>query len=555
MRRIALFIFMVLFAHEIHADTAPWWVFFTDRGNIDAERVIAAKIVSPAEPKNLCRRARLFGKNRMYDETDVPVNPDYIAAVTEHAERLRTVSRYFNGVTVDLDDKGIAAVKKLPFVKAVEPVARFGKPLEPAAAPIRLEKPQVFDYGNSYEQLVMVGIPSLHNLGYLGNGIRVAILDSGFENLQHTAFDSLTVTNRWDFVDGDGDIGGDDHGTEVLSVMAGLDHGSIIGAAPYASYMLARTENRKTELRIEEDYWIAGVEWADSLGVDVINSSLGYSEFDDFKYSPQDMDGKTARTTIAADIAVEHGIVVVTSAGNEGDAPWYYITSPADGFGVIAVGSVNRDGVVSSFSSRGPTVDGRVKPDFVALGEQVWVVQSSGSVSYHYTSGTSYAAPSVSGAVALLLEINPFWTPPVVVDSLRASAKAAGPDSLYGYGRIDAYAASGLKGQEPVVSAFRVYDPFPQPLVFSSIDNRIFFPMDVPESGNMLSIKIYTFSGENIKTIEEPVEKAGSLRTRDEAPFWDGTNFTGEKVASGVYYYTVRLAGYSGHTGKIAVIR
>lgn len=552
-----LLIITLICTSPLYAETKPYWVFFTDRGNIDVEHVIAAKIASPKEPKNLGRRARLFGRDRLFDETDVPVNPEYVAAVAEKAERLRTVSRYFNGVTVELDDRGIEAVRNLAFVRGIEPVAVFRKPLEPVVGkPVIREKPSVLDYGNSLEQLSKVGVTPLHGLGYMGKGIRVAVLDSGFENLEHAAFDSLSVSHRWDFVDRDADIGDDDHGSEVLSVMAALDHGSMIGAAPYATYILARTEIVEgDDIREEEDYWIAGIEWADSLGADVVNSSLGYSEFDDFTYTYDDMDGKTARTTIAANIAAEHGVAVVTSAGNEGNKPWYYITSPADGFDVIAVGSVNRDGIVSAFSSRGPSADGRVKPDFVSLGEQVWTVDTSTADSYHFQSGTSFSAPSVSGAVALLLEVNPLWTPAVLIDSLRAYVQKTGPDSLYGYGLIDAYAASGLKEPGPVVSLFRVYDPYPQPFVFSDVDRRVYFPMDVPVDGSTVTIRIFTFSGENVKTIEETIDKAGSLLNRMEAPSWDGKNFTDDDVAPGVYYYTVRMTGYGGHTGKIAVIR
>ena len=550
------FLLVLLSAAHSHAGTKPYWVFFSDRGNIDVESIIAAKKASPSEPKNLGRRARLLNRDRLFDETDVPVNPGYIKAVAELAERLRTVSRYFNAVTVDIEDSRVEAVDELEFVAGIEPVGVFRKPRKPVpGVPVIREKPAAPDYGNSLEQLSKVGVIPLHGLGYMGKGIKVAVLDSGFDNLEHAAFDSLKISNHWDFVDRNDDIGDDDHGSEVLSVMAALDHGSLIGAAPYATYLLARTEIVEVDdIREEEDYWIAGIEWADSLGADVVNSSLGYSDFDDFSYTYDDMDGRTARTTMAANIAAEKGIVVVTSAGNEGNKSWYYITSPADAFGVIAVGSVDRNGIVSGFSSRGPSADGRVKPEFVSLGEQVWTVDASTADSYHFQSGTSFSAPSVSGAVALLLEVNPEWTPAVMIDSLKTYAKDAGPDSLYGYGLIDAYAASGLKTDGPDVSLFRVYDPYPQPFIFTDVDRHVYFPMDIPVDGRKVTIRIFNFSGENIKTIEE-TKKSGSLLDRTEAPSWDVTNFTNDDVSPGVYYYTVRLTGYGGHTGKIAVIR
>ena len=552
---IPIFFLSLLIVCETSAETKPCWVFFADRGGIDIGRVIAAKRASPLEPINKSRRANLLGDG-LFDESDVPVNADYIAAVAGCAVRLRTVSRYFNAVSVDLDENGVEAVERLPFVRGVEPVMGFRRPPEPF---VPLLEPRMkrgsLDYGNAYDQISMIGINKLHNLGYMGAGIRIAVLDSGFDGLEHAAFDSIAITDRRDFIEGDDDVGGDDHGTEVLSVMAALDRGRMIGASPYAAYLLARTEDRQNEVRVEEDYWIAGVEWADSLGADIINSSVGYTEFEDFKYTYEDMDGNTARTTIAANKAVARGIVVVTSAGNYGNEPWYYISSPADGFDVIAVGSVGRDGKVSAFSSRGPTADGRIKPDVMALGEQIWMVDVHGNNAYHLANGTSFAAPSVSGAAALMLEINPRWTPATVADSLRTTARTAGPDSLYGYGITDVFAASGLEETGPVVSSFTVYDPFPQPLVVTDINHRLYFPMDIPDGGGIMSIAIYSFSGEKIWSAEGPVIKTGSLRYSTDAPNWEGKNYEGEEVASGVYFYTIRLTGYGGHKGKIAVIR
>ncbi|MBN1294747.1 MAG: S8 family serine peptidase [Candidatus Latescibacteria bacterium] len=649
MKRILTFSLLTyFFCAGAYAETRPYWIFFKDRGDIDVESVIAAKIVSPSEPKNSGRRARLYDKARLFDETDVPVNPDYIARILETGCNFRTVSRYFNSVSVEIDDTALETVRTLTFVRAVEPVSRFRKPAKPVMRKSEIrEKPASLEYGASLAQLNSVGVVPLHALGYMGKGILIAVLDSGFENLGHPAFDSLTVSHKWDFVENDTNVDDDDHGAEVLSIIAALDHGAMIGAAPYATYILARTEIVEgDDIREEEDYWIAGIEWADSLGADIVNSSLGYSEFDDSSYSYADMDGKTAKTTIAADIAVEHGVVVVTSAGNEGDTPWYYITSPADGFNVISVGSVDRGNNISSFSSRGPTFDGRIKPEFVTLGELVWTVNTTTLDSYHYQSGTSFAAPSVSGAVALLLEINPDWSPGMVFNSFIDTAQEAGPDSLYGYGFIDAYDASAINrpylsissptgGEEwnpgqtytitwnsknvasisilystnngfswkqidssvnaadgyydwevpndpsneckiritdnsgietvstsmatftirQAVLVFKVYDPYPQPLVYGNVDSNIYFPMDVPVSNETVLIRIFTFSGENIKTIQKNVEQAGGLLDRTEAPSWDAKNYTGDDVAPGIYYYTIELAGFTKHAGKIAVIR
>ncbi len=385
---LTLIIFL-LDAYTVKAETKPYWIFFKDRGPVNIQSAVAAKISSPSEPKNTSRRSRVMDKEKLFDERDLPVYLEYIAEVEKIAVEIRTVTRYFNGVSADLDEEALDSVKTLPFVKSVTPVKSFNIPDEPeqpgAFKTGVIEKDESLSYGNSFGQLNMIGVIELHNLGYLGEGIRIAVLDSGFDNLEHVAFKSIQISHKWDFVEGDGDPGGDDHGSKVLSIMAAFDQGNMIGASPYATYLLARTElNAGEDKHIEEDYWVAGLEWADSLGTDIVNSSLGYNTFEDGEdYTYEDLDGKTAITTIAADFAVEKGIVVVTSAGNEGNKQWKYITTPADGFGVIAVGSVNINEMISSFSSRGPTYDGRVKPDFVALGDSVLVMGSASQVLYN----------------------------------------------------------------------------------------------------------------------------------------------------------------------------
>ncbi len=546
------------------ADAAPYWVFFTDRGALNTGKALAAKRTSAAEPKNRSRRARVLPPERLFDESDLPVNSAYIEAVAGYAARIRTVTRFMNGVSAELDGPGLAAVRALSFVREVRPVAVMEVPPEPRTgervSPGR-GKTAAHDYGQSLDQLTIADIIRVHDEGYYGNGILIAVLDDGFDNLSHSAFDSLDVREVWDFVDADGNVEGDDHGTSVLSVIAGLDEGSLIGAAPYASFLLARTEIYEgDDIRAEEDYWVAAVEWADSIGVDVISSSLGYTTFQDGEsYTYADLDGDTAVTTVAADIAASKGIVVVVSAGNEAlDPTWHFVTTPADGDSVIAVGAVNRNEFVLSFSSRGPTADGRVKPDVMALGQNVWVADDAGSSSYHFDNGTSFAAPVVSGAAALILEANPTWTGMDVVNALRETADdagPAGPDSLYGYGIVSAYDAAGIEAGGPVAGGFVVYDPYPQPIEFGPTSTRLNFPVNVPVAGLTLTIRIFTFTGEMVAVIENAATDAGELRVSGEAPSWNGTNFLGDPVAPGVYYYTIRLFGYGTHTGKLVVMQ
>ncbi|MHB9028429.1 MAG: S8 family serine peptidase, partial [Candidatus Latescibacterota bacterium] len=360
---IPFFLTLVFCLNRSSAESAPYWVFFRDRGAADLVRGVSAKAASPTEPKNTGRRARLLGK-RIFDERDLPVNPEYIAAVARLTGEVRTATRYFNGVSVNADTAQIEEIRKLPFVKSVQPVNRYKKSEPPSPSGELLDvrgKRTELSYGASFFQLDTVGVVKLHNKGYFGDGIRVGVLDSGYDNLGHAAFDSIRISHRWDFVQKDGDVGGDDHGAKVLSVLAALDRGNMIGAAPHATYLLARTEipnppDSTEDYKAEEDYFVAGVEWADSLGADVIQSSLGYTDFSDGPdYTYSSLDGETAITTIVSDVAAEKGIVVVVAAGNEGNKPWYYVVTPADGKRVIGVGSVRLDSnlnpVVSSFSS------------------------------------------------------------------------------------------------------------------------------------------------------------------------------------------------------------
>jgi serine protease AprX len=275
------------------------------------------------------------------------------------------------------------------------------------------------------------------------------VLDAGFDNLAHPAFATLRIVATRDFVNrddsvADGDVGEGSHGTATLSVIGGFQPGQIIGPAYAASYILAKTENTESETPVEEDNWAAAVEWAESLGVDVISSSLGYLTYDrPFpSYTAAQLDGNTAISTRAADLAAERGVMVVNSAGNEGNASANTLGAPADGNLVLAVGAVSSTGARASFSSVGPTADGRIKPDVAAQGVGVKVAQPDRGSSYTTANGTSFSCPLTAGVVALLVQANPSATVPQVFDALRSTAsQATRPDNLLGYGIVDALAA------------------------------------------------------------------------------------------------------------------
>ncbi|MCK5526758.1 MAG: S8 family serine peptidase, partial [Candidatus Latescibacteria bacterium] len=402
-------------------------------------------------PRVLRRRAKVPPRTTVADFRDLPVLQNYVDTVEACGLKVRTISRWFNGVSVRATAKQIVEVEKYPFVRSIAPVSGFrrGQPKEVQKKPSEKARKPVgaqhrLDYGGSYAQLAMIHVPALHDAGWDGSGIRIGLLDSGFGAMDHEVFQRIDIVRQWDFVDGDEDVSGHPHGTQVLSVIGGYKEGALIGPAYGAQYLLARTEDVASETPVEEDYWIAGVEWADEMGADIVSTSLGYNIWDEGTgedYTYADLDGNTARITMAADWAVERGITVICAVGNEGDDPWYYALFPADGDGVIAVGAVTPDGSPAAFSSRGPTSDGRIKPDVAAPGVNIRMAGGAPD-SYTLSRGTSYAAPLTAGVAALLLQAHPEWGPMDVREAMRRSGDhALNPDNEVGWGLINAEAA------------------------------------------------------------------------------------------------------------------
>ena len=498
---------------------------------------------------------------------DLDVDGEYLDAIRATGAAVRACSRWFNAVSVDAAPDQLELLAALPFVRETAPVRRGARPPPPGpgAVPPGSPKGAGDGYGPGFEQLSSIGVVALHNEGFTGEGIRVALLDAGFPDRGHRAFAHLDVVAERDFVNGAAAAGepgpvprGSNHGTQVLSVLAAWDPGNLLGAAPHAGYLLATTEDVGRELPVEEDFWVAGIEWADSLGADIVNSSVGYTRFDDGTgYLFEDLDGRTALATIAAEIAVSRGIVVVTAAGNEGNKPWRYVTVPADGANVIAAGAVElgRE-AIAPFSSRGPTADGRIKPDVVAPGTGIVVVDTTRQESedrfsgYRRARGTSFAAPLVSGAAALLRQIHPDWTPADVAAALRGTARdlgESGPDTTYGWGLVDALAASGVEIELPRRSL--AHAPFPNPLHFSGASEpALYFPVELASPGE-IEVGIFTAAGQLVGLANQRLE-AGRYTGRHQAPCWRPP----AHLASGIYLYRLRGGGLS-QRGKIALIR
>ncbi|RME44227.1 MAG: hypothetical protein D6795_18230, partial [Deltaproteobacteria bacterium] len=354
--------------------------------------------------------------------------------------RLRHESRWLNAISIEVAAERIPAIEALPFVDHTQPVARYervetslsARPLE--SSPSLPPGTHTLDYGESFDQLAQIRIPEVHDCGVSGAGVIVGMLDTGFRWQSHPALSAIDVIAEYDFINDDpvtsnesGDPSGQDsHGTQTLSVIGGFLPGQLVGGAFSASFLLAKTEDTSQEVPIEEDHWVAGIEWLEANGADVVSSSLGYTAWYDYS----DMDGQTAVTTIAANTAWENGVVVVNSMGNYGNFPGS-IAAPADAFGVLSIGAVSLSGTLASFSSVGPTYDGRMKPDVVALGVSDFVATASGG--YGYSSGTSFSCPLIASAAALILSAHPDWTPDQVRDALHATAdRADAPDNFYG---------------------------------------------------------------------------------------------------------------------------
>jgi len=434
------------------------WVFFRDKGDTAQARAAATRI--PMTPRAASRR-RLRGQVAGATAEDLPLVPAYVDAVTAAASRVRQRSRWFNAVSVEATPAQLQAIEALPFVGRLDLVRRYRRRaeerLEPDAAaqarnPVRKPPVAVLDYGTSLGQLAQIGVPAVHQMGFHGEGVVVAIFDAGFNSLNHEVFSALHIVAAHDFVNGDDDVadgadqGDGSHGTETLSVLGGLQQGQLIGPAFAADFILAKTENTQSETPVEEDNWAAAAEWAESLGADVISSSLGYLEYDSPfpSYTFSDMNGQTAISTRAAEMAAARGVVVVNSAGNSGDnAQHNTLGAPADGAHVLAIAAVGPTGIRASFSSVGPSADGRIKPDFAAQGQAVRVAMPRTVSGYGTASGTSFSCPLTAGVVALLLQINPGATPDDVAGVLRATASQAGaPDRLLGWGIVNANAAA-----------------------------------------------------------------------------------------------------------------
>lgn len=377
---------------------------------------------------------------RGWDESDFPVDAHYVRALRAAGAQVVHQSRWLNAVSVRCDASCVEHLRNLPFVLNIQGVAIYRRPLEriepagsftPQEETTSLAAP--LKYGNSKDQLNQLKVPVAHQKGFAGQGEIVAIFDGGFRK-DHVAFKNHVIVAEHDYVFDDANV--DDgpatsaHGTSTWSCVGGSAPGTLYGPAFQAKFILAVTEDVRSETQVEEDNWVAAFEFADQKGATVISSSLGYSDW----YNQSDFDGVTPVTSRVAGMAAKKGIVVANSAGNSGPFD-STLNAPADAKDILTVGAVTGAGAIADFSSRGPTADGRMKPEVVARGVATWVASSFSTNTFGRGSGTSFSCPLTAGFAAVLLSAHPDWTPLQVREAMMKTAdRKDHPDNTFGYG-------------------------------------------------------------------------------------------------------------------------
>ncbi|MBC8376105.1 MAG: S8 family serine peptidase [FCB group bacterium] len=423
------FILLLLFVSTLSAGETHLWIF------LESDPSSTPVQLTPRAVERLRQRgsANTLGSSS--------VSESQLAQLRAAGYKIRHASRFLNAVSVVIEnDVQLSSLQNFSFVKSTSPVGRAPRERnEETFQANLLERGSSMSYGASAGQNEMLNIPQIHSLGYDGSGVMIGVFDTGFLT-DHPVFEGIDIEAQYDFIDHEVDASGlgHEHGINVLSALGGHYPGELIGPAYKATFLLARTEDDYSESREEEDNWVAAMEWADSLGVDIISSSLNYfQDFDDPNedYPLSALDGQTTITARAANIAADRGILVVNSAGNEGSSP-SSIWPPADSPHVLSVGAISPQGEISYFSGRGPTYDGRIKPDVVAQGSLVYM--ASGVNGFIRGNGTSFSTPLIAGLSALLLQAQPHLTPDSIISLFQNHGdRSSAPDNSYGWGIPD----------------------------------------------------------------------------------------------------------------------
>jgi serine protease AprX len=587
--------------------TITLWVFLKDKGPSSSTTAAVRELEKRFSPRSLGRRAKVRS-GPLVDWRDLPVCSEYVRSLRDLGLRVRATSKWLNAVSVRCKAGDRDFLSSLPFVKRTQPVASFPRreiPFEPiptvptdygpaqnpsetvnaptGSGPIEFQQSEprlnmapgdTSFYGPTWRQLDLIQVPALHKEGLTGEGMFIGVLDTGF-NLKHQALKNVKVVAQWDFINWDsvtvnepGQDSADqhNHGTMILGEIGGNKPGVYMGAAYGAEFALAKTEYVPAETRVEEDYWVMGLEWLDSLGVDLVTSSLGYIDW----YTYKDMDGNTAVTTVAADMAVANGVSLFNAMGNGGISSYPYVIAPADGDSVMSIGAVDSLGVLWPQSSRGPTYDGRIKPEVVTQGKSVYCVNPNDTTGYGRASGTSCATPLAAGACALVLQENPGWNPIMLREAARSTAtNANSPDTAIGWGVLRAQYASDYEiisvadNRTPqigvtnvIIDVKNVPNPF-NPITAIQIELRASQRTDALSRGNLrvsngilgATAGIFDITGRCLRNFGRLKFEGNSCTV-----LWDGGDASGKPLPSGVYFFTV-TSDEASRTRKLVLLK
>ena len=536
MRKIYLFLFLVSSFVGFSQEDA--WVYFKDK---PGAQTYLDNPLTMLSQRALDRRSN---QGIALDSKDVPIHQPYIYQVAASTGiTVKAKSKWFNCLHVRGTQVDITALTSLYFVEKVEfanrsiSVNKISAPKQGKTKPVNktVEVTTNFNYGNSANQIQMLNGHLLHQSNYTGSGKIIAVMDGGFPGVDTAApFARLRTNNQilggYDFVNRSTNFyTGISHGTSVLSLMGGYVDNVLVGTAPDASYYLFITEDGPNESPLELSNWVEAAEEADYLGVDIINTSLGYTTFDNpnYNFTYNDMNGVTAFISKGVDMAFSRGMICVVSAGNEGNDDWHYISAPADAVNALTIGAVKADETYAVFSSQGPTFDGRVKPDVTAQGQNPYVSDATGNIT-NTGSGTSYSGPIVAGMVACLWQALPTKTNQQIKQLITQSAdRYASPTVQYGYGIPDfnLAVANGLS-----VASFSNKDfvVFPNPATNS-------ISVVLSEGFNSANIVLYTVLGQ--KVLEEKITTQSS-------------DISIKSLDKGTYLYKIDSNGFS-KSGKI----
>ncbi|NOQ28420.1 MAG: S8 family serine peptidase [Bacteroidales bacterium] len=512
MKRLQLLIFAIVIVNISFAQVASnsYRLYLTDKNN---------NTYSVDNPEDFLSQQAI--NRRLKQDIDIklndlPISKFYLDSLKNLGLVILNKSKWLNTVVVQTNNQDlIDTITKIGFIKSKQKTSSFLKQnsyktsFEKKDLTILSKNDDPLDYGYATSQISMLNGHVLHQNGYKGQGITIAVIDAGFLDVDLLpAFESLRTNHQIlgtkDFVDGDEhvfDTSNSSHGMKVLSTMGGNIPGELIGTAPKANYWLLRSEEASTEYSIEEDNWAAAAEFADSVGADIITSSLGYSEFDDSSqdYTYSDMDGNTTFITKAADFAASKGILVLNSAGNQGDDPWKYISAPGDGDSVLTVGAVDAFATYAYFSGVGPTFDGRIKPNVAAMGYQTTVQGVDGSITV--ANGTSFSTPIMAGMAACLWQYFPELNNMELIQKIEESAhQYSNPDYKLGYGIPDFGKAANLINTDIHSFTEKTFlKIYPNPF-YSYINIEL-----LQKSNETVTVELYSIIGKKIMEIQKPL--------------------------------------------------